>query len=442
LAAGDLEAAIPCLDRRDEIGQLVQALGVFRENALAKARIEDELRRAEIEKEAAEAASRVKSQFLANMSHEIRTPLNGVLGMVQAMEREDPSPTQRKRLTIIRESGETLLQILGDVLDFSKIEAGKLELSPAPFDLGELARSVCCLFSDIAAAKGLGMHCRVQPAAEGVWKGDAARLRQMLMNLLSNAVKFTSSGSIGLEIRRRASGLQIVVRDTGAGIAPEHLPRLFSKFSQADESITRRFGGTGLGLAICRELAALMGGDVTVESDLGRGSAFTLRLPLQRLGDCAPMVTEDSAPAEPASSDLAEPVRILAVEDNPINQKVLGALMTPMGADLTLVSSGLEAIEAWRAGAFDVILMDIQMPGMSGVEATSRIRAAEIAEGRTHTPIVAVSANAMQHQMDEYRAAGMELHVAKPIQAAALYAAIQEALELRPPAETPAAVAG
>ncbi|HEX4098429.1 MAG TPA: ATP-binding protein, partial [Caulobacteraceae bacterium] len=262
LAAGDLEAAIPCLDRRDEIGQLAQALGVFRENALAKARIEDELRRAEVEKEAAEAASRVKSQFLANMSHEIRTPLNGVLGMVQAMEREDPSPAQRQRLTIIRESGEALLQILGDVLDFSKIEAGKLELSPAPFDLGELARGVCNLFSDIAAAKGLGMHCRVQPAAEGVWQGDAARLRQMLMNLLSNAVKFTSSGSIGLEIRKRASGLQIVVRDTGAGIAPEHLPRLFSKFSQADESITRRFGGTGLGLAICRELTALMGGDV------------------------------------------------------------------------------------------------------------------------------------------------------------------------------------
>jgi len=430
LAAGDLDCEIPFRGRADEIGALAQALGVFRENALAKARMEGELRRSEVEREAAEAASQLKSQFLANMSHEIRTPLNGVLGMVQAMELQDATPAQRQRLRIIRDSGETLLQVLGDVLDFSKIEAGKLELNPEPFDLGELVRRACAVFTDTAAAKGIELSCRVKPAAEGVWQGDPARVRQMLMNLLSNAVKFTSSGQVTLEATRLPSGLKIVVRDTGAGIDPEHLPRLFSKFSQADGSVTRRFGGTGLGLAICRELCALMGGDIEVESVLGQGSAFTLRLPLERLEDQSAMSAKNEAAHPAPPQELGRPLRILAAEDNPVNQKVLAALIEPLGVELSLVSSGREAIEAWRGAVWDLILMDIQMPGMSGVEATLQIRATEAAEGRPRTPIVAVSANAMQHQMDEYRAVGMELHVAKPIQAAALYAAVQAALSL------------
>ena len=441
LAAGDLDSEIPCLDRGDEIGALAQALGVFRENALAKARMENELRRAEVEREAAEAASQLKSQFLANMSHEIRTPLNGVLGMVQAMELEDATPRQRDRLRIIRDSGESLMQVLSDVLDFSKIEAGRLELNPEPFDLGDLVRRTCAIFSDTAAAKGLRLACSVEPGAEGIWKGDPARVRQMLMNLLSNAVKFTAEGRVSVEVERLAVGFWIVVRDTGRGIDPAQMPRLFNKFSQADGSVTRQFGGTGLGLAICRELTSLMGGQVDVDSTPGEGSVFTLCLPLERLGD-VPLMTNDIAPAvEPAPEEALRPVRILAAEDNPINQKVLAALMEPLGADLTMVSSGLEAIEAWRGGGWDMILMDIQMPGMSGVEATLRIRAAEAAEGREPIPIVAVSANAMQHQMDEYRAAGMELHVAKPIQAKALYTAVHAALELREAARLPDALA-
>ena len=441
LADGDHSTDLPPVERADEIGELARAFQVFRENAVARERAEHDLRRAEVEKESAEAASRLKSQFLANMSHEIRTPLNGVLGMVQAMEREEATPGQRQRLRIIRDSGETLLNILNDVLDFSKIEAGKLELDPEAFDLGDLMRRTCAMFVDTAAAKGLQLGCRIAPEAEGVWEGDPARMRQMVMNLLSNAVKFTSSGAVLVEVMHRASGLMIVVSDTGPGIDPEHLPRLFAKFSQADESVTRRFGGTGLGLAICRELAQLMGGDISVESALGEGSTFILRLPLERLGDAAPAPAEDAAPPAPRADTRPGPVRILAAEDNPINQRVLSALLEPIEADLTLVDSGDEVIEAWRTGVWDMILMDIQMPGMSGVEATRRIRAIEAAEGRVRTPIVAVSANAMQHQMAEYLAAGMELHVAKPIQAAALYAAVEAALDLSD-SDNPEAMAG
>ena len=426
-AEGDHSGQPPQLDRSDEIGDLDRALAVFRENALAKARMHDELRRAEVEKQSAEAASRLKSQFLANMSHEIRTPLNGVLGMVQAMQREQPTPAQRERLKVIGDSGETLLQVLNDVLDISKIEAGKLELNPEAFDLGEMVRGACAMFADTAAAKGLTLECHLPPEAEGIWEGDPARLRQMLTNLLSNAVKFTGSGSVSVEVARSQQGLDIAVTDTGPGIEPDHLPRLFGKFSQADESVTRRFGGSGLGLAICRELAVLMGGDVDVVSTVGAGSTFTLRLPLARLGD-VPLL-EASVP-EPQDCSLPRPVRVLAAEDNPINQRVLAALMEPLGVELTLVGSGAEAIEAWRSGGWDLILMDIQMPGMGGVQATLGIRSAEAAEGRPRTPIVAVSANAMRHQMDEYRAAGMDLHVSKPIRAAALHAAVHAALQL------------
>ena len=443
VAIGELEGEIPYLDRTDEIGAMAQALGVFRENARAKDRIETELTRTEVAREAAEAASRIKSQFLANMSHEIRTPLNGVLGMVQAMEREEASPAQYERLRTIRESGETLLQILNDVLDFSKIEAGKLELHVEAFDLGQLIRRACAVFADTAAAKGLELHWDVTPSAEGVWEGDPARIRQMLMNLLSNAVKFTGAGWVSVTAAAHEDGLRLTVRDTGDGIAPEHLPRLFGKFSQADESITRRFGGTGLGLAICRELAGMMDGEIGVESTLGQGSAFSLRLPLRRLGAASPAPAEEaSAASAEAPASIERELRILAAEDNPTNQKVLAALLEPMGVELTLVASGQEAIDAWRSAQWDVILMDIQMPEMSGVEATRLIRAAELAERRGRTPIVAVSANAMQHQMDEYLAAGMELHVAKPIQAKALYAAVQAALDLRPSAPEISALAG
>ena len=429
VADGDLDYRIPYLDRTDEIGQLARALGVFRDSAVEKERMAGELLNSKIAAEAAEAANRLKSQFLANMSHEIRTPLNGVLGMAQAMEIDDLSPDQADRLRVIRDSGESLLQVLNHVLDISKIEAGKLDLCPVQFDVWTLVSGACATFAEAASAKGIGLDFAIAEEALGVWCGDEVRIRQVLLNLMSNAVKFTDQGQVRLDVERDEEGLSFAVRDSGVGIDEAHLPKLFQKFSQVDDSNTRRFGGTGLGLAICRELSTLMGGDIVVHSTPGAGSVFRLNLPLSFAG----MELAETA-ADPVSmirpTPLGDqPVRILAAEDNPANQKVLAALLAPLGARLTIVNNGLEVVEAWKKSGCDLVLMDIQMPEMGGVEASGRIRAAEIELGLPPVPIIALSANAMRHQVEEYLAAGMTAHVAKPIRLAELYAALRAALE-------------
>jgi signal transduction histidine kinase len=429
VASGELEREVPFQGRGDEIGRLARALNVFRRNALEKRRVEDELVRSRVAVEAAEAASRLKSQFLANVSHEIRTPLNGVLGMAQVMEREELSLAQADRLASIRDSGRALLQILNDVLDLSKIEAGEFALHPAEFDVRDLAERTCAAFSGAADAKGLELSCDVADEADGVWRGDDARLRQILSNLISNAIKFTDRGEVALSVARSGRGLSFAVRDSGIGISADALPKLFGKFTQLDESNTRRFGGTGLGLAISRELAQMMGGDIAVETESGAGSTFRVDLPLIRLRDRTPADEGRpvaAAPAPDPSPDRDRPLRILAAEDNATNRKVLAALLSPLAVELTMVEDGLAAIDAWRAGAFDLILMDIQMPGMSGLAAAQAIRGYEAARGLKPTPIVALSANAMSHQVDSYLAAGMSAHVAKPIEAAILFRTIED----------------
>jgi signal transduction histidine kinase/AmiR/NasT family two-component response regulator len=441
VAGGDLEGDIPYQDRRDEIGALARALNVFRRNALEKRRVENELVASRIAVEAAEAASRLKSQFLANMSHEIRTPLNGVLGMAQVMEREELSPAQAERLEAIRDSGHALLQILNDVLDLSKIEAGELELMEAEFDAADLVERTRAAFSGAAEAKGLGLTAEVAPEATGIWRGDASRLRQILSNLISNAIKFTERGRIFLGVDRQGGSLVFSVRDTGIGIAADALPRLFSKFSQVDDSNTRRFGGTGLGLAISRELAQMMGGDIEVESHSGAGSTFRVTLPLTRVRDATAAggeAGESSGAGAPAARD--RPLRVLAAEDNPTNRKVLAALLRPLGVELTIVEDGQAAIDHWMSRPCDLILMDIQMPGMSGIAAAEVIRAAEKARGVRPTPIVALSANAMSHQVKSYLAAGMTAHVAKPIEVAVLYRTIDEVLAAAESADAVASV--
>jgi len=435
VAEGDLAGDIPFQARGDEIGDLARALGVFRNNALERRRVEDELRRSQVAQEAAEEASRIKSQFLANMSHEIRTPLNGVLGMVQVMETEATTALQRERLGAIRESGQVLLQVLNDVLDFSRIEAGGLQVHPVAVEIEAVAERSCAAFADAARAKGLALELIVTDAAKGAWMGDPARIRQILTNLLSNAVKFTATGRIALEVDVEGDALSLAVRDTGIGIAADVLPKLFAKFSQADESDTRRFGGMGLGLAICRELASLMGGDIAVESTVGEGSVFRVVLPLVKLaGETG--VDEGSAEA----ADDGRAIRILAAEDNAVNQKVLAALLAPTGVQLDIVGDGRAVVEAWTQAPCDVILMDIQMPEMGGVEACLAIRRLEAERGLKPTPIIAVSANVMNHHLREYYAAGMTDHVAKPIDAALLYTAIETALA--PPAPARARATG
>jgi signal transduction histidine kinase/CheY-like chemotaxis protein len=366
------------------------------------------------------AANAAKSVFVANFSHEIRTPLNGVLGMAQALDAEDLSPAQRQKVAVIRQSGAALLTILNDLLDLSKIEANKLEIQAAEFDLQALVTEATATFSALAAAKGLALRADVGNAA-GIYLGDGPRLRQILHNLISNGLKFTEAGSVSVELDYRAPHLAIRVVDTGIGLSPEALGKLFEAFHQADASVTRRHGGTGLGLSICRSLARAMGGDIRAESAEGRGSTFSLELPIVRVGDVRSAACGVVQP-QPAPSRL----KVLAAEDNPVNQLVLRTLLTPLGLEPTIVADGAAVVEAWATARWDLILMDVQMPVMDGVAAARAIRERERAEGRARTPILALSANAMSHQVAEYRAAGMDGHVAKPIEVQALLAAIEE----------------
>jgi signal transduction histidine kinase/CheY-like chemotaxis protein len=373
---------------------------------------------------AAEAANAAKSTFLATMSHEIRTPLNGVLGMAQAMAGDELSERQRDRLSVVHRSGEALLAILNDVLDLSKIEAGKLELECVEFELAEVARGAYSAFTALANKKGLSFALDIE-RARGRYMGDPTRLRQILYNLISNALKFTEQGEIRVTALRNGDTLELSVRDTGVGIARENLEKLFAKFDQLDSSTTRRFGGTGLGLAICRELAHLMKGEISVESELGLGSKFTLRAPIERVGDERPIATMAEARAGTETAEIA--LRVLAAEDNTVNQLVLKTLLHQMGVDPMVVENGEQAVKAWEEGDWDVILMDVQMPVMDGLSATAIIRNREVDLDRPRTPIIALTANAMSHQVEQYVAAGMDGHVAKPIQAAELFEALTRA---------------
>jgi signal transduction histidine kinase/CheY-like chemotaxis protein len=423
----------------DELGRLTDTfnglLSKLKSNDEALHETMDELVDA---RDAAQAANVLKSQFLANMSHEIRTPLNGVLAMAQIMAMGELNDTQRERLNVVRQSGEALLAILNDVLDLSKIEAGKMELEPIEFELADIAKHAEAAYGEMAKRKGLDLIIDMDASAEGRHYGDIGRLRQIASNLVSNALKFTEKGEVRLSLREEVQDgremLHLTVADTGIGIPAEKIPMLFQKFTQVDSSTTRRFGGTGLGLAICRELAVLMEGRIWVESHEGEGSSFHLIAPLPRVKAAAP--AEPSAAGDSGAQTLAggpRPVRVLAAEDNPTNQLVLRTIMQTFGVDLTLVTDGLQAVDAWRGGDFDMILMDIQMPVMDGVTATRLIRETEAAGKGTHSrrriPIVALSANAMTHQVAEYLAAGMDLHVAKPIELNKLHAALREATE-------------
>jgi signal transduction histidine kinase len=383
-------------------------------------------------RDAAEAANVQKSQFLANMSHEIRTPLNGVLAMAQIMALGDMAEEQRERLTVIRRSGEALLEILNDILDVSKIEAGKLDLDPTEFDLASTVTGARDGFVAVAQKKGLDLTLDVDETAQGVRLGDAVRVRQIVSNLISNGLKFTSQGRVGVRVagygEDGVDGVVISVADSGIGMAAEKIPMLFQKFTQLDASTTRQFGGTGLGLSICYELAILMGGRIWAESVVGQGSTFHVQLPLPRQADSR---AEPLYESEDLPEDQGRILRVLAAEDNPTNQMVLSTIIQIFGAELHLVDNGQLAVEAWDSGDYDVILMDIQMPVLDGIGATREIRRLEAVQRRVRTPIIALSANAMVHQIKEYMAVGMDSHVAKPIELPKLHAALEAALAQR-----------
>jgi len=372
--------------------------------------------------ERAEAANRSKSLFLANMSHEIRTPLNGVLGMAHMLEDELTSPRHLDMLATIRESGETLLGVLNDVLDMSKIEAGKLALEIEPFEPAALAYQVESVHRVVASGKGLELNLSVERSAHGRRLGDSGRLAQILHNLVGNAVKFTETGRVDICLQVDATdALVLEVSDTGIGMTPEQIARIFKEFEQADGTVTRRFGGTGLGMSIVKRLVDLMAGEISVKSTLGLGTTVRLRLPLPHAG-------EIPAPAEPQKEASVAGLRVLAADDNRTNRKILAALMQKLGVEVVLAEDGRAALEAWQPDRFDLYLLDISMPELDGIAALSELRARESMFAHRKVPAIAITANVMSHQVETYLRAGFKGYVGKPFRGNDLVAAIMNAI--------------
>lgn len=382
------------------------------------------LKEAEDGRQAAEASNIAKSQFLANMSHEIRTPLNGVVSMAEMLSRSSLGPGDREMVDIIRSSGDTLTNLLSDILDMARIEAGEVALEEVPYAFGDMLRATCVLFSLKAEDKNINLVLDLPPELDRWIVGDALRTRQVISNLVSNAIKFTSLGKVTVTARLTAEGrVRLKVSDTGIGFDVNTSANIFARFQQADGSITRRFGGTGLGLSISRDLVILMGGTMACSSVPGVGSEFWADLPfvLSEGDQPDPLGVDPSAPLDRA-------IRILVADDHAINLKVVALILDQAGIETETVENGFEAVAAFRAGSFDAVLMDMQMPVMDGLTAIREIRKIERDLSLGHTPIAVLSANAMAEHIATAIQAGADIHIAKPIKPTGLLDTLERML--------------
>jgi CheY-like chemotaxis protein/nitrogen-specific signal transduction histidine kinase len=407
--------------RNDEIGVLAISLRTEREKTVAVlASLEDRVseRTAQLER-----ANTEKSRFLANMSHELRTPLNGVIAISETLAGQETTAKGKELAELIVSSGRLLERVLTDILDFSKIEAGEITLSLDDFSMERLVNHIAELHRASAQAKGLTFRWSIAAEAEGHFAGDTVRITQVLSNLLSNAVKFTEAGEVVLDVIGFGEEIRFQVSDSGIGFDEETGARLFRRFEQADASIRRRFGGTGLGLAISRSLVELMGGRIDVTSEPGKGSTFVVRVPLEALDGEASHEAGDEVPEIDISG-----ARVLVAEDHPTNQKVVELILESVGVTPIIVENGALALAALKVERFDVVLMDMQMPELDGLSATVMLRAWERETGTRRTPVIMLTANALDDHVRSSQEAGADLHLSKPIHAQALIESIMNAI--------------
>jgi signal transduction histidine kinase/ActR/RegA family two-component response regulator len=384
--------------------------------------IQEQLREAQVLRDRAEAANRSKSEFLANMSHDIRTPMNGIIGMTDLVLHSELNEDQQECLHIVRSSADSLLSLINDILDFSKIEAGKLDMESVAFPLRECLNDTVRMLSFRAVEKGLGLSCRVHSDIPEMVKGDPARLRQIVLNLAGNAIKFTPAGQVSIEVTRDADELlHFVVRDTGIGIPPEHQQTIFQPFVQSDTGTFRQYGGTGLGLSICARLVEMMQGKIWVVSQPGQGSEFHFTA---RLETAASPVVALKLVTDARQAAVSEKLRVLVAEDNAVNHKIVARILEKEGHEVLAAWNGCEALDILERETVDVILMDVHMPEMDGLEAAAEIRVRERGTGLSR-PIIAATACAMKGDREKCLAAGMNAYIAKPIQAKQLLQIIE-----------------